>query len=215
MGAGLVNCDEGEGAMAGRPWKTSEITYLVENAGRVDEGEICEALGRSRRAVEGMARRLRARGLRVDLRRYRPKASICTGCGRFYVPSVPWVEGCEVCRYRKARDAANAACARWFPYLPPEMKRRVSTWDARRQSRQNEEKPPKPPVHIDALGPYWGARARELYQLELTEWETVHASRECKAAQKRANRYMDHAIDEAFGLPRNWREWLRGGSGRR
>ena len=68
--------------MAGKPWSTKELAYLIEHAGRVPASEIAAYLGRTVRACEAQARRLRESGAaEITLRAYVSRVSICPRCG--------------------------------------------------------------------------------------------------------------------------------------
>ena len=62
-------------------WTTDEVRELVRLAGKVPKREICRRLKRSAKSVERKAARLRAEGVRIDLRSFVSAMSICPSCG--------------------------------------------------------------------------------------------------------------------------------------
>ena len=189
--------------MAGRAWTTREIRYLLDNAGRVPEADICAELGRTPRAVESMAHRLRLGGFRLELRSYAPRVARCPECGgpmdalrgqRFRPGSRPEPparppETCAACelrgKARRERERAEAAVKR----LPMDSRRHIEA--ARKNIGNINIKRPEPPAapYIDPGAPWpRRKRAEERHQMESERAAAADAFRELRAAQRRRER---------------------------
>lgn len=165
-------------------WTVADLTFLIENAGRLPKRQICQHLRRSSKSVERKAAWLRAHGQAVDLRCYRPTLEPCPSCGS--LSGHRGKEGiCEPCRRRAQLANIHARIAELLPRLPLEERDTYEKTEAEVGSRRDPL--PKAP-DTRGLSYYQRARAEEAHALALEECIAGNLRREIKAAQKRKER---------------------------
>lgn len=161
--------------MAGDAWSTKDVRWLIENAGKMPRHELATRLGRTERAVEGMALRLAKGGVPVSLRyREPPRTLACSSCGRQSASA--WVTGtCSPCRLRRRIAAVEGQTAELLARLPPSERATYEESEVQRASRT----PPRP---------VRGRSDEDAYQRALERWEEECLTRRLRAAQKRKER---------------------------
>lgn len=86
-----------------RGWTTTEINYLLDNAGKSSVQEIATYLNRTEDSVRNYIKRLRKQGVKVSARRFKSKLHICPSCG--FKRSQFQADGiCKVCNYLAKAD---------------------------------------------------------------------------------------------------------------
>lgn len=167
-----------------RWWTTSEVAFLVENAGRMPLHDICRRLKRSSEAVYFKAKQLRSQGVPVSLRYYRPRLEACPACG--CMRSTLGKHGiCAVCRRRRQLEAIHARISDLLHRLPFEERETYADTEAEVESVPD----PKPTMpKAKGLSRYQMCRVREQHDRDMEAWQLRTLTREVKAAQKRKER---------------------------
>lgn len=196
----------------GRHWTVFEISYLLENAGVESLGDISRHLGRSPRAVEEMAYRLREAGTDVPglkVADYESVTEICPSCGRWYVARkrivcsrhgcttlYRWVHEsfCEPCRIARREAAALDNIAYWEGFLTPEARGSSGRRDELTESDPRFPDMPPEPQPVRGWSRARRARAIDDYRAECERAASRPALRKLKAIQKRAQRVHDAAV---------------------
>lgn len=167
-----------------RPWTTSEVAYLVENAGRIPKREICKHLKRRSESVNQKAKALRAQGVPVNLRCYKPKLEICPACG--CMRATLGKHGiCEVCRKRVQLASIHTRISNLLHRLPFEERETYAVTEAEIESTVDPM--PRAP-RTQGLSYYHACRAQELHDRAMEKWQLRNLGRQVKAAQKRKER---------------------------
>lgn len=189
--------------MAGRPWSTSEVRYLVKVAGRVPEADICAELGRTPRAVESMAHRLRRQGVRLELRQYVPRVERCPECGgpmdtlrgQKFAPGRPKPpraapDMCLACRHRSKAAALRDETARLLAGAPMAVKASYAHGDRLIKGASTAPASPRPQAPRIPEGAPWPQRKRaeDRHQIAMEEWAAAPQYRAMRAAQRRLER---------------------------
>ncbi len=170
-------------------WTTAEVAYLVENAGRIPKREICKYLKRRSESVKQKAKALRAQGIPVDLRCYRPKLEACPACG--CMRSTLGKHGiCEVCRKRAQLTAIHSRISRLLHQIPFEERERYAETEAETESA-NDPMPRSP--SLEGLSYYATCKAKEARDRAMEAWQIRNLTRQVKAAQKRKERIQKKA----------------------
>lgn len=162
-------------------WSYSEERYLIENAGLIPRREICEKLKRSRKSVQRKCDNLRAQGLAISLRCYKPKLSACPSCGCLR-SSLGVLGVCIPCRLRFQVEGTEADVSELLQRLPFEVRDVYAETEADRLSRSDPM--PRAPL-TEGLSRYEAAREREKYDRELEEWAIANLTRRADAARQR------------------------------
>ncbi|MBR3326474.1 MAG: hypothetical protein IKG22_04040 [Atopobiaceae bacterium] len=173
---------------AKRRWTTEELGYLLENAGRVPIGDLCEAMGRPRETLEAVAARVRECGYPISL-----TTATCPMCGR----SAPldWKTGiCKPCLHVAWHAEVQRQISEILPFLSAEDRAVYENSEAGVGQPRVCEQMPKPPVLSRDASEADRMRAEDAYCLELVEWETRRSYRILRAAQKRKERIRRKAI---------------------
>ena len=166
-------------------WRTSEVAYLIDNAGRVTRREICKHLRRSAESVRYMAKRLRAEGIDVSLRCYVPRVEICPACG-CRRGTLGKTGICEPCERRGQLATVHGRIAELMALLPPEE--RETYGDTEAETESSIDPKPKPPAVSHGSSYYRRMKAEEQHDREVEAWAVRNIKREIKAAQKRKER---------------------------
>lgn len=170
---------------AGVEWKTSEVAYLLDNAGRIPRREICKSLRRSTESVRYMAKRLRKDGIDISLRCYTPRVEICPACGCSR-STLERSGVCEPCERREQLATVHGRIAELMPLLAPEDAAVYVDTEAETESRI-DPKPMPPEIPPDASY-YRRMKAEEQHDMAVEAWAVRNIKREIKAAQKRKER---------------------------
>lgn len=174
--------------MAGGDWTTSEVAYLLANAGRKPMREICKHLRKSADSVRYMASRLRAEGTDISLRCYVPRVEICPACG-CRRGTLGKTGICEVCERREQLATIHGRIAELMPMLPADELATYEETEAETSSRIDPK--PKPPALPPGASYYRRAKAEEAHDLAVEAWAIKNIKREIKAVQKRKERIED------------------------
>ncbi len=180
-----MRCDVREGAKRS-DWTTEEVRFLLDNAGRIPQREICRRLKRSRKAVEHMASRLRKQGHAIDLRCYQSAATTCPACGRrSFTARETGI--CRPCTLRRRLTATDGQISDLMARLPPEVRAIYEETEAETGSRAVD---PMPRRAFYATKPtnYQRLKDEDEYDRAMEDWEARRIHRELKAAQKRKER---------------------------
>lgn len=169
-------------------WTVDEIRFLLDNAGRMPQREICRRLRRSYKAVERMASRLRKQGHAIDLRHYQPTTTICPSCGRRSATAME-TGICRPCTLRRRLAATEGQIARLMVKLPPEVRAIYEDTEAEIGSRTFDPMP-RTPTYTAPPTLYRRLRDEEAHDIAMEEWEARRIHRELKAAQKRKERIL-------------------------
>lgn len=165
-------------------WTTQEVAYLIENAGRIPKREICKHLKRRSESVSQKAKALRAQGVPVELRCYKPKLEACPACG--CMRSTLGRHGiCEVCRKRAQLSVIHARISRLLHMLPFEERDKYADTEAEVESVP-DPMPASP--RLDGLSYYAQCKAKESRDRAMEAWQIRNLNRQVKAAQKRKER---------------------------
>lgn len=196
----------------GRRWTVFEISYLLENAGVESLGDISRHLGRSPRAVEEMAYRLREAGTDVPglkVADYESMTEICPSCGRWYVARKRIVCGrhgcttlyrwvyesfCESCRLARQEAAALDDIAYWEGFMPPDRRDSANRRDVLTGSDLGIPDMPPEPQPRRGWSRAQRAKAVDDYRAECEKAAAQPALRRKKAARKRAERVHAAAV---------------------
>lgn len=167
-----------------RDWTTSEVSYLVEMAGRIPKREICKHLRRTSSSVRGKAQDLRSHGEPVDLRCHRTSLEACPACG--CMRSTLGKHGiCKPCRQRAQLATIHSRIAALLPRLPFEEREKYI--DA--ESIVGSEAIPMPQLRIpDGISHYMRCLIRDRHDRAMEAWQIRNLERQVKAAQKRKER---------------------------
>ena len=171
--------------MGGSEWRTSEVAYLLENAGRKPLREICKSIRKSADSVRYMATRLRAEGIDISLRCYVPRVEICPACG-CRRGTLGKTGICELCERREQLATIHGRIAELLPLLPPDELATYEETEAETESRIDPK--PKPVETPPGASYYRRAKAEEQHDLAVEAWAIGNIKREIKAAQKRKER---------------------------
>lgn len=174
--------------MAGGDWTTSEVAYLLANAGRKPFRDICKHLRKSADSVRYMASRLRAEGTDISLRCYVPRVEICPACG-CRRGTLGKTGICEVCERREQLATIHGRIAELMPLLPADEIDKYMETEAETESRIDPK--PKPPAIPPGASYYRRAKAEEAHDLAVEAWAVKNIKREIKAVQKRKERIED------------------------
>ena len=86
-----------------RGWTTTEVNYLLNQAGKSSVQEIATHLNRTEDSVRNYIKRLRRQGIKVSARRFKSKLHICPSCGfersQFQANGI-----CKICNYLSKAD---------------------------------------------------------------------------------------------------------------
>lgn len=165
-------------------WTTQDVSYLIENAGRITLRQMCRELGKSRRAVETMAYRLRQQGEDVDLRCYIRKTSICPACGCMRA-TLKRHGICEVCRKRVQLSAIHTRISHLLRKLP--MHERAIYAETETEIESSIDPMPAPAM-LNGLSRYQRERAQDIRDIQMEQWQLRNLNRQVRAAQKRKER---------------------------
>lgn len=166
-------------------WTTSDEAYLVESAGTVPIREICRRLKRSRQSVYQKAKRLRAQGKEVDLRRFEPTTFLCPSCG--CARTLGRKSGiCDACKYHSMEAEELSRISALWPFLPQRERDLYEQTDAETGSRRDPK--PKAPRLSPGTPRYRREKAMEEWAIAVERVETGNAKRAWKAAAKRRER---------------------------
>lgn len=198
--------------MAGRAWTTREIRYLLDNAGRVPEADICAELGRTSRAVESMAHRLRLQGVRLELRQYVPRVERCPECGgpmdalrgQGFAPGRPKPPRaapsmCLACRHRLKAEGLRDEAARLLASAPYAVRASYESHGSRLLGANMAPPSPRPEAPRIPEGAPWPQRKRaeERHQIAVEEWAAEGQFRAMRAAQRRLERIRAAILRES------------------
>lgn len=167
-------------------WTAGEVRFLLENAGRMPQREICRRLRRSHKAVEHMASRLRKAGHAIDLRCYQPTTVTCPACGRRSATARE-TGICRPCTLRRRLAATEGQISDLLRRLPADVRAIYEDTEAEKGSRVFDPMPRRP-AYAEPPTPYRRARDEEAYDRAMEDWEARRIQRELKAAQKRKER---------------------------
>lgn len=177
-----------------RPWTTGERALLAELAGAAPKREVCRRLRRSSASVAGMAARLRAEGVPVDLRCHVSRLETCPACGS--LSATCGRHGiCEPCRVRRQIEAVQSRIADLLPLLDPEERARYA--DAEAETASRADPMPRAP-DVAGLSRYAAALERDRHERAVERWSVRNLRRRLKAAQKRKERIEKKARTSSF-----------------
>ena len=169
-------------------WTMEEVRFLLENAGRMPQREICRKLRRSSKSVECMASRLRKQGHAIGLRCYQPTAIICPSCGR-RSQTAKETGICRPCTLRRRLSATEGQISDLLRRLPADVRAIYEDTEAEKGSRTFDPMP-RPTAYQEPPTLYQRLRDEEAYDKAMEEWEARRIQRELKAAQKRKERIL-------------------------
>ena len=167
-------------------WQIEEVRYLLDNAGRIPQREICRKLKRSYKAVACMAARLRKQGHAIDLRCYQSQAITCPSCGRKSVTARE-TGICRPCTLRRRLAATEGQISDLLLRLPADVRSIYEDTEAEKGARIIDPMP-RPTTYHEPPTRYKRLRDEEAYSEAMEEWEARRIQRELKAAQKRKER---------------------------
>lgn len=176
--------------MAGSEWRTSEVAYLLDNAGRIPRREICKHLRRSTESVRSMAKHLRAEGIDISLRCYVPRVMICPSCGCSRT-TLGNSGICEPCERREQLATIHGRIAELLALLPPDLRAVYEQTEAETESRIDAR--PKARALAPEASYYRRMKAAEDHDRAVEAWTVENLKREIKAAQKRKERIYKKA----------------------
>lgn len=168
-------------------WTTRETAYLIGNAGKVPQRDICRHLRRSSKSVERKAAHLRSEGFDVNMRACKSRTRICPSCGharsRFSRKGF-----CRVCDARTRYVDAKARQVQAYLPLPIELKLRYDEQEAKLESSL----PPRPVRGRRPEGAAAARRWEERCDVEAESWELRCLERLTNAAKKRTQHMREH-----------------------
>lgn len=171
-----------------RKWTAEELGYLLENAGRVPLGDLCEAMGRPRETLEAVAARVRECGYPISL-----TTATCPMCGRR--APLDWKTGiCRPCLHGARHAETQRQISEILQFLSAEDRAIYEDSEAEVGQPRVREQMPKPPTLSRDASETDRMRAEDAYCLDLAEWEARRSHRILKAAQKRKERIRRKAI---------------------
>lgn len=168
-------------------WTTSETAYLMKNASKVSQRDICCHLKRSAKSVERKAAHLRSEGFDVNMRTCKSRTRICPSCGharsRFSRKGF-----CRVCDARSRYAAAKERQAQAYAPLSIGLKVEYDKQEAKIESSL----PPHPIRGKPPEGKSAARRWEERCDIETEKWELKCLERLTNAAKKRTQRMREH-----------------------
>lgn len=185
-----------------KEWETSEVLFVMNNAGFMTLSDIAEGCGHDLEEVEGLLGSLGISGVLLV-----PPVRLCPSCGAMRQTAVNKSGVCRVC---KSKDKLHTVESRFQDLLaeaPPEIKELYDGTEANRMSRV----PPKPvrpniPKHATITQ---RKVAQAAYEAAIEEWEVLTYHRQYRSAQKRLER-LRKMLDETDNGQANERRDERG-----
>lgn len=167
-----------------KPWTSSEIQFLVANAGKISRRDICQMLKRSSASVSQKAKALRRQGVSIDLSYYEPTLDTCPMCG--HLSGTLDRHGiCKPCRMRDQLSAIQTRISDLLAVLPVEER---AVYEKSESIVESSSIPlPTAPNLEDANNWARGYR-KEKHALAVEQVVIANLKREVKAAQKRKER---------------------------
>lgn len=173
-------------------WTMDEVAYLLDNAGRVPQRELCRHLRRSSESVRQMAKHLREQGHAISLRHFEPRTAVCPACGR---ESATLRDPdnrtgfCRPCQLRMQIRATDGAISDLLGRLPAGERATYEETESVLGGRAVDPMPGRPryakqPTYYERM------RAEEAYAIAVEQWEVRRLTREARAKQKRKERIM-------------------------
>lgn len=167
-------------------WTSEDVRFLLDNAGRMPQREICRRLRRSSEAVKQMAKRLRMQGYTVCLRYWEPTTVTCPACGR--ASATAYETGiCRPCTLRRRLAATEGQISDLLRRLPADVRAIYEDTEAEKGSRTFDPMPRRP-TYTDPPTRYRRRRDEDFYDRAMEQWEARRVERQLKAAQKRKER---------------------------
>lgn len=171
-------------------WSSKEISFLVENAGKMPKRDIQFALKRSKKSIERMAEAMHL-SLRVPLWRL----EWCNECASWRVKVNERTGRCKVCQTRENLAKEEGRCVEAYQRMTPEQRRIYDESEAKRGRRKAFAPRPQYPANIESRNKFAASKAQQDYYKALEEWNFDKVQAEYGACRKRLER-MRKALGE-------------------
>lgn len=167
-----------------KPWTSSEVRFLVDNAGRISKRDICQMLKRTGASVRMKAAALRKQGVDVDLSYYEPTLDTCPFCGHLSA-TLDRRGMCKPCRLTDQLQAIQAKVSDILPLLSPEER---ATYEKTEANLKSKVEPTPAAPNTEGMS-NWARGYHEEEHAKAVEQVLIrNLKRQVKAAQKRKER---------------------------